>query len=56
MSWLGVMMYFTRDAIDAVFAFARGLARGGGIVLSFMPGPAAMAAPGAAAALSNRVA
>ena len=55
-SWLGVMMYLTREAIDAVFAFARGLARGSEIVLSFMPGPAAMAAPGDAPTLADRVA
>jgi len=55
-SWLGVMMYLTRDAIDAVFAFARGLTRGSEIVLSFMPGPVPTAAPGDTPTLADRVA
>jgi methyltransferase (TIGR00027 family) len=39
-SWLGVMMYLTRDAIAAVFAFVRALPPSSEIVFSFMPAAA----------------
>lgn len=55
-SWLGVMMYLTREAIAAVFAFVRGLPASSEIVLSFMPPAAATAAPGDAQTLADRVA
>ena len=55
-SWLGVMMYLTRDAIAAVFAFVRALPPSSEIVLSFMPMPAAAAAPGDEPTLADRVA
>jgi methyltransferase (TIGR00027 family) len=36
-SWLGVMIYLSREAVDAVFAFARSLPQGSEIVFSFVP-------------------
>jgi len=36
-SWLGVMMYLTREAIDAVFRVVRGLPAGSEIVFTFSP-------------------
>ena len=38
-SWLGVMMYLTREAADAVFGFVRGLPAGSEIVFTFSPSP-----------------
>jgi len=36
-SWLGVMMYLTREAIDAVFRVVRGLPAGSEMVFTFSP-------------------
>jgi methyltransferase (TIGR00027 family) len=55
-SWLGVMMYLTREAIAAVFAFVRALPPSSEIVFSFMPAPADMAPPGDGPTLADRVA
>lgn len=48
-SWLGVMVYLTRDAIDAVFRFVAGLPSGSEIAFTFT-------APGGSAELERRVA
>jgi methyltransferase (TIGR00027 family) len=48
-SWLGVMVYLTRDAVDAVFRFVAGLPAESEIAFTFT-------APGGSAALERRVA
>lgn len=51
-SWLGVMVYLTQAAIDAVFAFVASLPRGSEIVFTFTAPPQ----PGAADGLATRAA
>ena len=48
-SWLGVMVYLTREAVDAVFGFVAALPAGSEIAFTFT-------APGGSAALERRVA
>ena len=55
-SWLGVMMYLTRDAIAAVFGFVRTLPPSSEIVFSFMPAPADAAAASDGRTFADRVA
>jgi methyltransferase (TIGR00027 family) len=55
-SWLGVMMYLTRDAIAAVFAFVRALPPSSEIAFSFMPAPADAPAASDGQSFADRVA
>lgn len=55
-SWLGVMMYLTREASAAVFAFVAALPPSSEIVFSFMPAPVEMASQGDGPTLADRVA
>jgi methyltransferase (TIGR00027 family) len=55
-SWLGVMMYLTREAIDAVFAAVRRLPPPSEIVFTFSPSPDAASGGNGGATLAERVA